>query len=181
MGPILFNCFLNDLYYFIKNAKADNFTDDNTLTTFAQNVGILISVLESESNILIIWFETNTMIVNPGKFQSIIIDKKKQDHTKETFEIGDKVIEVSPSVKLLGVQIDDKLNFNLLITNIYRYTENQLNALTRLKLFLRFEAKKVLVNSYFFSNFNYYLLVWMFSSAKSLNKIESLQKRAIHF
>ena len=49
------------------------------------------------------------MIVNSGKCQSIIIDKKKQDHTKETFEIWDKVIEASPSEKLLGVQKDDKL------------------------------------------------------------------------
>ena len=116
------------------------------------------------------------MIVNPGKFQSIIIDKKKQDHTKETFEIEDKVIEAS--VKLLGVQIDDKLNFNLHITNICRSAANQLNALIRLKQFLRFEATKVLVNSYFYSNFNYCPLVWMFSSAKSLIKIESQQKKS---
>ena len=96
MGPILFNCFFNDFYYFIENAEVHNFADDNTLTTFAQNVWNLISVLESESNIAIDWFETNKMIVNPGQFQSIIIEKKKQDHTKETFEIGDKVIEASP-------------------------------------------------------------------------------------
>ena len=121
------------------------------------------------------------MIVNPGKFQSIIINKKKQDHThtKETFEICDKVVEASPSVKLLVVQIDDKLNFNLHITNICRSAANQLNALIRLKQFLSFEAKKVLVNSYFYSNFNYCSLVWMFSGPKSLNKIESLQKRAL--
>ena len=115
--------------------------------------------MESASNIAIDWFKTNKMIVNPGKFQSIIIDKKKQDRTKETFEIGDKVIEASPSVKLLGVQIDDKLNFNLHITNICRSTANQLNALIRLKQFLSFEAKKVLVNSYFYLNFNYCPLV----------------------
>ena len=137
--------------------------------------------MESESNIAIDWFETNKMIVNPGKFQSIIIDKKKQDHTKETFEIVDNVIEASPLVKLLGVQIDDKLNFNLHITNICRSAANQLNALIRLKQFLSFEAKKVLVNSYFYSNFNYCSLVWMFSGPKSLNKIESLQKRALRY
>ena len=181
VGPILFNCFFNDFSYFIKNANVHNFTDDNTLTTFAQNVGTLISVLESESKIAIDWFETNMMIVNPGKFQSIIIDKKKQDHTKETFKLGDNVIETSPSVKLLGVQIDDKLNFNLHITNICRSAANQLNALIRFKQFLSFEAKKVLVNSYFYSNFNYCPLVWMLSSAKSLNKIESLQKRALRY
>ena len=130
--------------------------------------------MESESKIAIDWFETNKMIVNPGTF---LIDKKKQDHTKETLEIGDKVIEASSSVKLLGVQIDNKLNFNLHITNIFRSATNQLNALIRLKQFLSFEAKKVLVNSYFYSNFNYCPLVWMFSSAKSLNKIESLKKK----
>ena len=177
VGPILFNCFFNDFYCFIKNANVHNFADGNTLTTFAQNVRTLISILESESKIAIDWVETNKMIVNPGKFQSIIIDKRKQDHTKETFEIGDK-IEDSPSIKLLGVLIDDKLNFNLRITNICRSAANQLSALIRLRQFLSFEAKKVLVNSYFYSNFNYCPLVWMFSSAKSLNKIESLQKKS---
>ena len=126
------------------------------------------------------------MIVNPGKFQSIIINKKKQDyiHTKETFEICDKVAEASPSVKLLVVQIDDKLNFNLHITNICSSAANQLNALIRFKQFLSFETKKVLArifNSYFYSNFNYWPLVWIFSSAKYLNKIEYLQKRALRY
>ena len=60
------------------------------------------------------------MIVNANNFQSIIIDEKKRAHTKETFEIGDEVTEASPSIKLLGVQIDDKLNFNLNIPNICR-------------------------------------------------------------
>ena len=178
MGPILLNCFFNDFYYFIKNANVHNIAYDNTLTTFAQNVGTLISILESESKIAIDWFETNKMIVNPGKFQSIIIDKKKQDHTIETFKIGDKFIEASPSVKLLGVQIDDKLNFNLHTANICRFAANQLNALIRLKRFLSFEAKKVLVKSYFYPNFNYCPLVWMFSSAKSLKKIRISAKKS---
>ena len=48
-------------------------------------------------------------------------------------------------------------------------------------MFLNFEEKKPLVNSYFYSDFNYCLLVWMCSSAKSLNKVESLQKRSLRF
>ena len=34
---------------------------------------------------------------------------------------------------------------------------------------------------YFYSGFNYFPLVWMFSSIKSLNKVESLQKRPLCF
>ena len=121
------------------------------------------------------------MIVNPGKFQGIIIDKKKQNHIAEYISIDQKNIKTSSSVKLLGVYIDDKLNFNLHITNICRSAANQLHVLIRLRMFLNFEEKKTLINCYFYSNFNYCPLVWMFSSAKSLNKVESLQKRALRF
>ena len=39
----------------------------------------------------------------------------------------------------------------------------------------------MLINSYFYSDFNYCPLVWMFPSANSLNKVESLQRRALRF
>ena len=87
------------------------------------------------------------MIVNFGKFQAIIIDKNKKCHTNETLKIGDKIITASSSVKLLGVQIDGQLNFNLHISNICRSAANQLNALIMLKCFLAFEEKKTLINS----------------------------------
>ena len=48
-------------------------------------------------------------------------------------------------------------------------------------MFLNFEENKTLINSYFYSNSNYCPLVWMFSSAKPLNKVESLQKRSLRF
>ena len=138
-------------------------------------------ILESESKKAISWLQSNKMIVNPGKFQGIIIDKKKQNHTAEYISIDQKNIKTSSSVKLLGVHIDDKLNFNLHITKICRSAANQLHALIRLWMSLNFEEGKTLINSYFYSSFNYCPLVWMFSSAKSLNKVESLQKRALRF
>ena len=113
--------------------------------------------------------------------QSIITDKKKQNHIAEYISIDQKNIKTSSSVELLGVHIDDKLNFNLHITKICRSATNQLHSLIRLRMFLNLEEKKTLVNSYFYSSFNYCPLVWMFSSAKPLNKVESLQKRALRF
>ena len=48
VGPILFNCFFNYFFYFIKKASAHNFADDNTLRPkYIQN---LIALLETESN-----------------------------------------------------------------------------------------------------------------------------------
>ena len=113
--------------------------------------------------------------------QGIIINKKKQNHTVEYISIDQKNIKTSSLVKRLVVHTDDQLNFNVHITKICRSAANQLHALIRLWMSLNFEEGKTLINSYFYSSFNYCPLVWMFSSAKSVNKVESLQKRALCF
>ena len=79
LGPILFNVFINDLFYFITNANIHNYADDNTITSFANSIQGLIKTLESESNIAISWLEKNNMIANPEKFHSIIVTKNRKD------------------------------------------------------------------------------------------------------
>ena len=118
------------------------------------------------------------MIINPDKFQAIILDKKKSNLTNIPLTIDNQTIKSVPSVELLGIHLDDKLNFNLHISNICRSAANQLNALIRLKSYLNFNAKRVLISSYIIPNFNYCPLVWKFPTAKSLNKIETLQKKS---
>ena len=113
VGPTLFNCFFNDFFYFIDEPSVHNFADDNPLSVFESNIKNLKTILESEIKKAISWFQSNKMIVNPGKFQGAIIDKKKRNHTAEYISIDQENIKTSSSVKLLGVHIDDKLNFNL--------------------------------------------------------------------
>ena len=121
------------------------------------------------------------MIVNPDKFQAILLDKRNSDlHLNENITIDKENIKVVSNVKMLGVHIDSKLNFNLHIDIICKSASNQLNALVRLEMYLGHEERFVLVNTFVYSNFNDCPLVWMFSS-KRLNKIENLQKRAFRF
>ena len=95
------------------------------------------------------------MIVNLDKFQVMIIDKKKGDHTNENVVIDNKQIKNAPSVELLGIQLDDKMNFSPHISNICKSAANQFNAWITLQKILSFKEKKILINSYFMANFNY--------------------------
>ena len=140
-----------------------NFADDNTLSACRETVSQLIDMLELESNIATDWFTKNEMIINPDKFQAIILDKKKSNLTNIPLTIHNQTIKSVPSVELLAIHLDDKLNFNLLISNTCRSAANQLNALIRLKSYLSFNAKRVLINSYIISNFINCPLVWIFS------------------
>ena len=176
LGLVFFNLSINDLFFFIDKASMHNFADDNTLSAWGETVSKLIDTLESESNVAIDWFTKNEMIINPDKFQAIILDKKKSNLTNIPLSIDNQTIESVSSVELLGIHLDDKLNFNLNISNICRSPANQLNALIRLKSYLSFNAKRVLINSYIISNFNYCPLVWMFSTAKSLNITQYFMK-----
>ena len=52
-------------------------------------------------------------IVNPDNFQAIVLDKRRSNKTEIKFIIGSEQIQVVPSVDILVITIDDKLNFNL--------------------------------------------------------------------
>ena len=142
VGRILFNAFLNDFFYDIENASVHNFVDDNTLSCFAKTVKDLINVLKQESEVVINWFFSNEEIVNLDKFKSIILTKNKSDDIPTGFSIGTDIVSIEKSVKLLGIHLDNRLNFNLHTNTICKSASSQLNALVRLKKFLSFEQKK---------------------------------------
>ena len=43
------------------------------------------------------------------------------------------------------------------------------------------KVKSILIQSFVYANFNYCPLIWNFSSTKSLQKVEKIQKRALKF
>ena len=118
VGPILFSCFFNDFFYVIETAH--NFANENTLTAFANNIQNLINLLEPECSVAIKWFKDNKMIVNPGKFQAVILNKMKNNHTQEIIKIDKNALKVKLPVKLVGVQTDAELNFDSHIANSCR-------------------------------------------------------------
>ena len=89
-----------------------NFADDNSLSAAAKTVKELKNTLQSESEVVTNWFKNNKMIFNPEKFQAIILDKQEHDYSNETIKFDNKTVETVSSDRLLGIQLDDKLNFS---------------------------------------------------------------------
>ena len=121
------------------------------------------------------------MISNPEKFHAILLRKNQTNTSGEQININGKMIKSEETIKLLGVTLDYRLDFDPHISNICKKAAAQSNVLKRLKAFIGFEEKQILIQSFVYSNFNYCLLVWYFSSSKSLQKIEKIQERALRF
>ena len=68
LGPILYNLFFNDFFYFILLATTHNLADVNTLAWFRKTIQELIGSFNSECEVALNWFNESKMTVNPGKF-----------------------------------------------------------------------------------------------------------------
>ena len=104
LGPLMFNVFINDIFYFIQDSTLYNYADDNTLSYTYSDCTVLKSVLERDSENLIEWFSFNNMKANPDKFQAICLGKKANDSIK-SFNIASTEINCEDNVTLLGVNI----------------------------------------------------------------------------
>ena len=101
------------------------------------------------------------------------------DNTIYTLNFDNKQIKTSSEVILLGIEIDNNLSFNKHIHNLIQRAAGQLNYLCRNNRYLNYNAKKIIIESFILSNFNYCPLVWHFCSKDSLKKQELIQKRAL--
>ena len=180
LGPLLFNVFINDIFYFISDSILYNYADDNTLSFHSPDFNHLIKVLQRESDVLLDWFKINGMQANPDKFQAIAVGKRTFNENP-TFNIGNASISCDESVKLLGVDIDFNLSFDKHISNVCSKATQQLNVLKRLGRNLCHLSKITIFYTFILSNFNFCPLSWHFCSKRNTERIERVQERALRF
>ena len=104
LGPLLFNSFINDIFYAIEASEIWNFADDSTIYALSHNAESMIAKLETDIHKTLQWFNSNSMIANPLKCQVIFLGLKKNQNL--ALEINGGVLANSKVVKLLGFPIE---------------------------------------------------------------------------
>ena len=132
-----------------------NYADDNTLSKSDNTLETVIESLEEDSRSLMSWFAFNKMQANPDKFQSIAIGNKTHKQNI-VFDLNGSKINCDDEVKLLGITIDFKLDFNKHISNICKKAARQLNVLKRIGSNLGRLAKLTIYHSFILSNLREY-------------------------
>ena len=133
LGPLLFNIYINDLFFIINKTKICNYADDTTLFECNKNFNDLIINLEHHSSTAISRFKYNYMKLNEEKCHLLMSGHKCE---RIWAEIGEAKIWEKSHIKLLGINIDDDLSFNRHVSSICSKTANKLTTLTRLSTLL---------------------------------------------
>ena len=174
LGPLLFNIFINDMFFFLKDTKIANYADDSTLYATNVTTESLLKKLECETSTILDWFRLNEMKPNHDKCHLIVCN-----HDNLSVKLGEEEIKSINSVKLLGITIDKDLNFSSHVSELIKKGNQKLHALARISNYLSEDKLRILMKTFIQSQFNYCPLVWMFHNRTLNKKINKLHERAL--
>ena len=176
LGPILFNVFINDLFYFVNEDDLCNFADDNTLHKCASSLEEVLDALLTDIQVILAWYKYNYLVANPEKFQLLFPGTK---NANIVINLGQYPLESSECVKLLGVSIDSGLTFYPHIQDICSKASSKIKTILRIRSFLSQDQADLLFNSFVLSSFKYCPLIWMFCSKLAHNLLKNTHHRAL--
>ena len=116
------------------------------------------------------------MKLNTDKCHLLIAGNK---HEHIFAKIGDNIVWESSEERLLGITIDNKLQFKNHILELCKTAHNKLSALIRYSNILNFEKRRSLMKSFIESQFAYSPLTWMFHDRGINNKINRVHERTL--
>ena len=156
LGPLLFNIFLADLFFILNNVDIASYADDNTPHVIAVDISGVITSLEQTSKALFEWFENNLLKSNAGKCHLLVSSSGAIN-----LRVSEYGIRNSECEKLLGIKFDNKLTFEKHITDICRKASRKIYALARIAPYMDLSKRRMVMNAFFNSQFNYCPLIWM--------------------
>ena len=134
LGPMLFNICINGLFMMDLESEICNFADNDTIFTRVNNLEEVIIKLEYDLGTTLKWLSKNGMVANPEKFQLMFL--RTNSYQKLCLKIEDKIINQCEQVKLLGIAIDSKLNFDNHILELCSKVNKKVSAFSRIRNYL---------------------------------------------
>ena len=133
LGPLLWNLYQNDLSYQVSNANFNMYADDHQLYTMGSNAYSMKARLESEAVKALAWYNDNYVMVNPDKFQLLMINSQN-DKDQASLTNNAHVIESTADISLLGDNIDEHLVFSKRISELCIKASQRVGVVSRLRI-----------------------------------------------
>ena len=144
-GPILFNGYKCDLFFELRDLEYASFADDTTPYTLLPEMIPILEKLEKGKQNMFEWFSWNFLKVIADKCDLIASSKLPVEINQLIFDI--KVTSES-MVKILGIYLDKRLNFDYHVIKLCIKAIKKLHVLARVFKYVETSNRRVLANSF---------------------------------
>ena len=148
LGPLLFILYTNDLPNNLTNSKAILFADDTTIYTSSTNIVQLYEPINRDLDSLSEWFRANILSLNISTTHYMLFGQNPVNIPETlSIKIMNEIIEHKQTVKLLGMYIDEKLDWHEHIHYIKSKLRSGIYAMNKTKKYLSTKHKTMLYYS----------------------------------
>ena len=161
MAPLLFNAYICDPFFEVRDLEYACFADGTTPYSCLLEMIPILGKLEKGIQSMFDWFSENFLKSNVDNCHLIASSNVPVD-----VQISDIKVTSESRVKILDIHIDSRLNFGYHVSQLCKKASEKLHALARIFEYVESSKHRVLVNSFITSKFSYCPLIWMFHSRR---------------
>ena len=143
---------MNDVNYSAGSSSLRLYADDTTQYIAHESPCTLESTLNQDIERLTLWFTANYLQVNATKTQAMTLGKSQYPYN---LFIGDKSIEIEPTLKILGVTLDRDLSFKPHVAILLKKPHAKIAALWRIKRLAPSDVMICLYKAYLLPHLEY--------------------------
>ena len=176
LGPILFALFLSPIY---DKVNCITYADDNYSIGTGSTIDVTIGKVKKKAEILINWLKKSGMKVNEDKTEFCIFHRNDLQQTN--IKIFDSIISSKPTIKILGVTFDSKLNWSHHINLTIQKCKKNLQAIKIVANNFTIDERLNIVTSLFYSRLYYCAEIWLIPTLNRTlkNKLVQISTQAL--
>ena len=179
LGPILFLIYMNDFDTICDREFTTIYADDISTGCHSKTSFELELQMNKHLSNIGSWFQDNRLIISPNKSNFMLIGSRHAIDNTPDIKISLNGINIkrSHSSKLLGIYVDETLNFKENTHHLVSKISNKIGILHRLRQVLPQKALNQIYLTSIQPLFDYCITVWGPSSKTNVNTIQRLQNR----
>ena len=180
LAPLLFSIFIIDMFSGIDGDHC-KFADDGTFWHSGDHVQHLVEKICKDIGILKDWCRKWRMQISLPKTEVTLFSQSNTDNLEPVVTVDNHVLQYNKTPKLLGVHLDEKLNFRKHIEVVSHKASRCLGVLREINGIAKLSSKK-LIQLYIGlvrPVLEYGCLAWQTATSHDLKPLEIIQKKAL--
>ena len=162
LGPLLFTLYINDLPDYLEHCDVTLYADDTVLFISDKSLHNIKSYMNSDLEKLNNWLKLNhlTLSISKSKFMIIGSSQRLNKIDSISFKVDNIDLDEVSSFKYLGIVINNRLNWQDHVDQMFSKINKKLGLLKRIRYCLPLDARLMFFNSYVLPLFDYADIVW---------------------